>query len=42
MGNSNFLKKKMLILMVMVLGIVTIWSAIPKMAYAGTLSSDWK
>lgn len=42
MGNSNFLKKKMLILMAMVLGIVTIWSAIPKMAYAETPSSDWK
>ena len=42
MGNSNFLKKKILILMAMVLGIVTIWSAIPKMAYAETPSSDWK
>ncbi len=42
MRDRNYLKKRMLIFMAMVLGFVTIWFEIPENTYAGNASSDWK
>ena len=39
---KKYLKKKMLIFMAVMLGVVTIWTGTPRITYAGNPSSDWK